>query len=64
MVSGDDLYFTVNGALFDPETGEFTTGEKVCRANLKTGKITSYPILDDDSEDGDISSVASAETIC
>lgn len=44
LYSGDTLYFTTVGSVFDPETGEITTGEHVCIGDLKSGEMQVIPI--------------------
>ena len=44
LYHGDILYFTTFGGVFDSETGELTSGERVCIGNLKTGELKIIPM--------------------
>lgn len=41
---GDTLYFSTFGSIFDPETGELTTGERICIGDLITGQMQILPM--------------------
>lgn len=37
------LYFHMSGTIFDPETTQMESGEKICAIDLETGRTTAFP---------------------
>lgn len=45
------IYYELSGSLFDQNTGEVTTGEQICRLDVKTGEVVQYPELKDENQE-------------
>ena len=43
VYSDGKIYFHMSGSLFDPETAQMESGEKICYFDLETGKVTAFP---------------------
>ena len=43
VYSDGKIYFHMSGSLFDPETAQMESGEKICYYDLETGKVRAFP---------------------